>query len=79
MTKEGVHLSNESLKGLRRAKEFAREHGGAHNVIVNKSMRAAVRSAHAENLIRKKEEENKKLEKKRSNLQKMKCLDKTKF
>ena len=42
LTKERVHLSNESLKGIRRAKEFAREHGGAHNVIVNKSMCAAV-------------------------------------
>ena len=45
LTKERTSLGDETLKGLRRGKEFCRRNGGAHQVVVSRNMRDAVRSA----------------------------------
>ena len=55
-----IAICVETLVGLRRAKQYAVNEGGAHNVIVSKGMRTAVREAHQKHEIRLHEEEEEK-------------------
>ena len=60
LTKTRTNLSAETLVGLRRAKQYAANEGGVHNVIVSKGMRTAVREAHQKHEARLREEEEEK-------------------
>ena len=60
LTKTRTNLSAETLVGLRRAKQYAANEGGVHNVIVSKRMRTAVREAHQKHEARLREEEEEK-------------------
>jgi hypothetical protein len=51
------NLGDETLMGLRRAKEYARASQGAHNVVVTKEMVSAVQHSHRL-FMKRKEEEN---------------------
>ena len=57
------HLSEETLIGLRRSKQFSRNAGGAHQALVSKRITNIVKDAHLNHTIRnmqRKEERQKK-------------------
>ena len=57
LSKERTSLGDDTLKALRRGKEFCRRNGGSHNVIVTRSMRESVRKAYKSYTERKKQEQ----------------------
>ena len=57
LSKERTSLGDDTLKALRRGKEFCRRNGGSHNVIVTRSMRESVRKAYTSYTERKKQEQ----------------------